>query len=990
MSGEKKHRSASRKTLDWIAPGGITLLAAALRMWNLDRTSFWTDELMQLGVVTLPTLRESLSILQTHVASMPLDFLIGRFWIGIAGGNTETILRLWPVFVGTLTVPAIYLFGKRLGGKVEGLLAAFLLAISPFHVAYSREFRFYSLFCLLATLLVWAFLRMLSEPKRREPAVTFVALAFLCWHTHVYTAILLAGLFLVFLADAVRNAGEEGIPGFWNRNKRGFLFLAILLAAAMSLSLPWFLYDTIHEIGKGATDYGYHEPYSLLFFVDIFFHLSGRSLAGILIFTAAAIFGVISSLSRGRPLPLFLLVAIILMLCIQTILNSLRGYQLILRQCIYLCPIWIVLASHGILLAFRGIDRKVVRSSSRIPCVFAGVLFLLFVTLFHLPGLKYIFTLREREDWRGTCHVLQNLMKDRDDILVVRHFSRYMKHYWPDVESRLWEQEFISEDTVSLYRGEGRRVFIFFKETFLLPGYIEEQMRELESFPQLRLDLWSKARLVCIPPEEGDAVWGTLDDFLSRLGPWKHESAFIPASLARECLGRGFEANRVDDLLKRAIETDQASPAILTGLINTLLSQGERDRAMDLLQVQERYWRLEARTSFRERGYRLVDLAVAVQKQGRGEEGVHILRKALQSAPARDRDYFRFRLGEGLMRNNPGSEEATALLREAAKSLPERDYIWLALARSLQNRRMWPELIETLGKAVKACPHVAPELVPFAGEGMKRISENRNLEETRRSSFERILARILNQGDPETKRIQESISEIRKLLEVCRGEPVVLVTVGFLDEDRDLRDAMAELEGDGVTLIASRDIPGFIKKRKAWSSETRIFIVGPQSLEQAGSLPVKKCGAFRMGIVGKMVSGWRGIARTVLPIQVKIHERRVGSVSPGKAAWSWFMLAHLSQSLPEHQLQTLECLKNAVALAPGEATFSLALARRLLFLKKPEEALKPLTALEKRQPDNVEALLLKGRVLLSLGRKEEAAAAFARAREIDPETGSVP
>lgn len=53
-------------------------------------------------------------------------------------GLNEFSVRLVSAIYGTLAVFSIYLLGKRLGGRVFGLVASVLLAISPWHIHFSR------------------------------------------------------------------------------------------------------------------------------------------------------------------------------------------------------------------------------------------------------------------------------------------------------------------------------------------------------------------------------------------------------------------------------------------------------------------------------------------------------------------------------------------------------------------------------------------------------------------------------------------------------------------------------------------------------------------------------------------------------------------------------------------------------------------------------------------------------------------------------------
>lgn len=121
----------------------ILVLAVGLRLINLNQ-SFWLDEASQAQM-------SSLSVQQIwfeRVADFhpPFFYLLAHFWLHL--GHSEMWLRLLPVLFGVLTVWVMYVFFK----DKTATIAALLLAVNPFHIYYSQEFRAYSLLALLGTL----------------------------------------------------------------------------------------------------------------------------------------------------------------------------------------------------------------------------------------------------------------------------------------------------------------------------------------------------------------------------------------------------------------------------------------------------------------------------------------------------------------------------------------------------------------------------------------------------------------------------------------------------------------------------------------------------------------------------------------------------------------------------------------------------------------------------------------------------------------------
>ncbi|MEK7119443.1 MAG: glycosyltransferase family 39 protein, partial [Patescibacteria group bacterium] len=140
--------------------------------------SFWLDEASQ-AQMSLMTVK---SIWFDRQADFhpPLFYFLSHFWLQF--GRSEIWLRLLPVSFGIVNILAIYYLAKALSPKV-GLIAAFLLAINPFHVYYSQEFRMYSLLALLGTLSMLVFIK-----KKRS----LILINALLLYTHY------ASIFLIF------------------------------------------------------------------------------------------------------------------------------------------------------------------------------------------------------------------------------------------------------------------------------------------------------------------------------------------------------------------------------------------------------------------------------------------------------------------------------------------------------------------------------------------------------------------------------------------------------------------------------------------------------------------------------------------------------------------------------------------------------------------------------------------------------------------------
>jgi 4-amino-4-deoxy-L-arabinose transferase-like glycosyltransferase len=173
----------------------LTLLAFALRLYQLGTSSLWYDELLELDVAQ-GSFWQIGPQLERH-AAMPLDYYLLFGWI--KWGRQEAWVRFPALFFGTLVVPVIFVLATRLFNKRVGYLAALLLAWSSFLVYYSQEVRPYALLLLLTTLSYLGVWQAYKSGHLRHWGLAISALAGAAL-THYFALFLLLplGLFVLY------------------------------------------------------------------------------------------------------------------------------------------------------------------------------------------------------------------------------------------------------------------------------------------------------------------------------------------------------------------------------------------------------------------------------------------------------------------------------------------------------------------------------------------------------------------------------------------------------------------------------------------------------------------------------------------------------------------------------------------------------------------------------------------------------------------------
>jgi len=186
-------KQASKALLRLGTPLGMTffvvailLLAFALRLYRLADSNIWWDEGWSVWLA-----RQDLWSIALRTAAdehPPLHYFTLHFWDAIVGESAFAV-RFSSLALATLAVAALYRMGRSMVNGWLGLLAAFLLAVSRFHIWWSQEIKMYSLASLLSLLSLYLFLRLLRNEEWRL-WLSFVLVNALALWTH-YLAILI-------------------------------------------------------------------------------------------------------------------------------------------------------------------------------------------------------------------------------------------------------------------------------------------------------------------------------------------------------------------------------------------------------------------------------------------------------------------------------------------------------------------------------------------------------------------------------------------------------------------------------------------------------------------------------------------------------------------------------------------------------------------------------------------------------------------------------
>jgi 4-amino-4-deoxy-L-arabinose transferase-like glycosyltransferase len=167
---------------------GIVAIAALLRLYKLGEWSFWVDEMWTL--YRTPNVFDSPAKFIFSAASEKIIRIAQLLF-----STSEFSTRLFPALIGIATIPALFVLARRVFGVVVALLACALLAVSPWHIYFSQNARYFALFILLYMLTAFAFYFSLERNRFSYLILSVVLLGF----TFIERGF---GLFLVIAFDA--------------------------------------------------------------------------------------------------------------------------------------------------------------------------------------------------------------------------------------------------------------------------------------------------------------------------------------------------------------------------------------------------------------------------------------------------------------------------------------------------------------------------------------------------------------------------------------------------------------------------------------------------------------------------------------------------------------------------------------------------------------------------------------------------------------------
>jgi 4-amino-4-deoxy-L-arabinose transferase-like glycosyltransferase len=239
--GEGRHWRPGR--LGWAAPVALVALALSLNLAGNARTGLWDRDEPRYAVAVREMRARGDWIFPTFNGEPRYHKPILIYWLmGLStalAGDSPFAARLVSAIAGSGTCLLVWGMGRRMLGPRGGLLAAFMLAVSPIMVAESKLATTDATLNLLLVGAQFCLLELASQPSRALAALFWTALGLACLTKGPVGPVLLA-------ASAVLAwFWGHPVPLVWKR-----LHPRWGLAALAAATIPWYLAIAITSRGE--------------------------------------------------------------------------------------------------------------------------------------------------------------------------------------------------------------------------------------------------------------------------------------------------------------------------------------------------------------------------------------------------------------------------------------------------------------------------------------------------------------------------------------------------------------------------------------------------------------------------------------------------------------------------------------------------------------------------------------------------------------------
>ncbi len=400
------------------------IIALCLGLANIGAPSLWHDELVQVFVAKsiADNFQPALPSGNLQVSGSIFSFVQAPF-VSLLG-DSEAVVRFPAVVFGALSVVVAFFLVRKLLGRETALVFAFLLATSPWQVAWSREARFCTLQELLYLCFLWAAWCVCESDSLKSTlraclmaCLSYLAAVITLFHSTLFLGPIGLYVFLVGLK-------EHRLKSRWVYICCAIGVTGISTLAVYKFSLPALDQEAIFDrSGLGGSMFDANRAKRMFYLIWLYQNLS----TGLFI---AALLGTAAMLVKEKRRGLYISLAFWVPLLVSTFLIGYRRPRFIF----YAYPFYVALHSYGLVFLVKLVlaslrqDQPFLRKAVSIV-----VLAFLAVTGWSIISLcgdsivtakgADITLARRHPQWRGPCEYVRENLDDDTAVLTTTYLA---------------------------------------------------------------------------------------------------------------------------------------------------------------------------------------------------------------------------------------------------------------------------------------------------------------------------------------------------------------------------------------------------------------------------------------------------------------------------------------------------------------------------------------------------------------------------------------
>lgn len=388
-----------------VVAGAATALVVALTRHRIGEKSLWYDEAYSVGLVDR-SLGDALWRISHWELNQSPYYLALLVWHEL--GDSEALLRALSAGFAILTVPVVFLLGRRLVDGWTGAIAAAVVAGHSLVVQWGQQVRGYT----LATLLVAVATLLLVEAVERPSTargIAYGAVAAVTAYSH-----LVAGL--VIATHAVSLLALRPVP-------LRFARVAAITGAVLSAPLAWYV------LTREGDPLAYVREPSRRELGQTFSDLAGGRDGQRWVLGALAVAGALALLARAR----------------RERWGTTAAWRAALPVACFAVPVLAVLAStytvkpllvtRFLVVVVPALALLVAAGIRRLPLPL-GAAAVAAVTFVSALGIQDWYDAGDYEDWRGAVNHVEASAAPGDEVVVLPPRAVHaVRYYGPDLRT---------------------------------------------------------------------------------------------------------------------------------------------------------------------------------------------------------------------------------------------------------------------------------------------------------------------------------------------------------------------------------------------------------------------------------------------------------------------------------------------------------------------------------------------------------------------------